>query len=50
MSKTGEREAVLEVLTGIREQGTYSHIAVKDMLTAVSGKEWTAGSGLLSRG
>ena len=32
MSKTGEREAVLEVLTGIREQGTYSHIAVKDML------------------
>ena len=32
MSKTGEREAVLEILTGIREQGTYSHIAVKDML------------------
>ena len=32
MSKTGEREAVLEILTGIREQGTYSHIAVKEML------------------
>ena len=32
MSKTGEREAVLEILTGIREKGTYSHIAVKEML------------------
>ena len=32
MGKTGEREAVLEILTGIREQGTYSHIAVKEML------------------
>ena len=32
LSKTGEREAVLEILTGIREKGTYSHIAVKEML------------------
>lgn len=32
MSRTGEREAVLEILTGIREQGTYSHIAVREML------------------
>ena len=32
MSRTSEREAVLEILTGIREQGTYSHIAVKEML------------------
>ena len=32
MSRLGEREAVLEILTGIRENGTYSHIAVKEML------------------
>ena len=32
MSRLGEREAVLEILTGIREKGTYSHIAVKEML------------------
>ena len=32
MSRKGEREAVLEILTGIREQGTYSHVAVKEML------------------
>lgn len=32
MSRLGEREAVLEILTGIRENGTYSHVAVKDML------------------
>lgn len=32
MSRLGEREAVLEILTGIREEGTYSHIAVKEML------------------
>ena len=32
MSRTGERDAVLEILTGIREKGTYSHIAVKEML------------------
>lgn len=31
MNNRGEREAVLEILTNIRE-GTYSHIAVKDML------------------
>ena len=30
--RLGEREAVLEILTGIREKGTYSHIAVKEML------------------
>ena len=35
MGKTGEREAVLEILTGIREKGTYSHIAVKEMLDRV---------------
>ncbi len=32
MNRLGEREAVLEILTGIREKGTYSHIAVKEML------------------
>ena len=32
LSRLGEREAVLEILTGIREKGTYSHIAVKEML------------------
>ena len=32
MGRLGEREAVLEILTGIRENGTYSHIAVKEML------------------
>ena len=32
MNRLGEREAVLEILTGIRENGTYSHIAVKEML------------------
>ena len=32
MSRLGEREAVLEILTGIRENGTYSHIAVKETL------------------
>ena len=32
LSRTGEREAVLEILTGIREKGTDSHIAVKEML------------------
>ncbi len=32
MIKTGERDAVLEILTGIREKGTYSHVAVKEML------------------
>ena len=32
MNKTGEREAVLEILTGIREKGKYSHIAVREML------------------
>lgn len=32
MSLRGEREAVLTILTRIREEGTYSHIAVKEML------------------
>ena len=32
MNRPGEREAVLEILTGIRENGTYSHIAVKETL------------------
>ncbi len=32
MSRLGEREAVLEILTRIRESGTYSHVAVKEML------------------
>lgn len=32
MNRLGEREAVLEILTGIREKGIYSHIAVKEML------------------
>ena len=32
MSLRGEREAVLAILTRIREEGTYSHIAVKEML------------------
>ena len=32
MNRLGEREAVLEILTGIRENGTYSHIAVKETL------------------
>ena len=32
MSKTGEREAALEILTKVREGGTYSHIAVKEVL------------------
>ena len=32
MNRLGEREAVLEILSGIREKGTYSHIAVKEML------------------
>jgi len=32
LNRLGEREAVLEILTGIREKGIYSHIAVKEML------------------
>ena len=32
MGRTGEREAVLEILTRIRESGDYSHIAVKEVL------------------
>ena len=32
MAKTGEREAVLEILEKVRENGTYSHIAVKEVL------------------
>ena len=32
MSRLGEREAVLEILIRIREDGTYSHVAVKEML------------------
>ena len=32
MAKTGEREAVLEILEKVRESGTYSHIAVKEVL------------------
>ena len=32
MSLRGEREAVLKILKRIREEGTYSHIAVKEML------------------
>ena len=32
MKRTDEREAVLEILAKIREDGTYSHIAVKDVL------------------
>ncbi len=32
MKRTQEREAVLEILGKIREDGTYSHIAVKDVL------------------
>ena len=32
MKRTDEREAVLEILAKIREDGTYSHIAVKEML------------------
>ena len=32
LGRTGEREAVLEILTRIRESGDYSHIAVKEVL------------------
>ena len=32
MKRTDEREAVLEILAKIREDGTYSHIAVKEVL------------------
>ena len=32
LNRLSEREAVLEILSKIREEGTYSHIAVKEML------------------
>ena len=32
MNRLSEREAVLEILSKIREEGTYSHVAVKEML------------------
>ena len=32
MNRLGEREAVLEILSQIREKGTYSHVAVKETL------------------
>ena len=32
MSSRNEREAVLAILARIREEGTYSHIAVREML------------------
>ena len=32
MGRTGEREAVLEILARVRESGEYSHIAVKEVL------------------